>query len=446
MAALTLNAVEVHVPPERAAYNRIRLKYQRLAEEAASGFSASYAETFKNIDDIHNKCTDQVIAMLRDAMEVAVQDVVTQGIYDIDLELFANYLGQYVTWEDDFAVVDDRYMAIVLKAEELDAYRTQRRESRGRWVGGGFGLSGAVKGAMQAGALNVATGAVHGLFNLTAKGITAVGDAIKKNELYSAPSTKATLVDAVYRTIFAVHLGLIDAINDKKPGTITGAVTAEDQEKATRLVQNVEANRLPQDSIQQVLHEALSLDPYNERIYTLWLKNFGDRTGELDTVEGFFGMSVSARAKQDLIDARKATLDFSTAEACDASLAALTAYAESINYRDLDKERTAVNAIKDAHEQAKRTHAGTVYPTIEAAEAAKDEEARTVRGVTYDTHDRAAKARSEKTVGIAFYLALFFFPYVTAFFTLRKGYSINVRVLSFGWLAATVAFVMISQP
>lgn len=113
-----------------------------------------------------------------------------------------------------------------------------------------------------------------------------------------APSTKATLADVVYRTIFSVHVGLIDAINDKKPGTITGAVTAEGQDKAMRamrLVQNVEANRLPQESIQQVLHEALSLDPYNERICKLWLQKFGDRTGELDTVEEFFGMSVRVR-------------------------------------------------------------------------------------------------------------------------------------------------------
>lgn len=203
---------------------------------------------------------------------------------------------------------------------------------------------------------------------------------------------------------------------------------------------------MPETSIQQVLLQALALNPYNDAIYRLWLQKFGDPSGELDAVESFFGISVSTKAKQDLIDARKAALDFSTSEACDTSLATLAAYAQSINYRDFDKEHAAILAIKEAHEQAKRTHAGVVYPTIEAAEIAKDAETRTVRGITYDTHDRANTARSEKTVGIAFYFALFFFPYVTAFFTLRKGYSTNVRVLSFGWLAAIIAFVMVSPP
>lgn len=421
MATLMLNTVSITVSPERISYNSIRLRYQRLAEAAAENFASKFTATFKNMDDIHNKCTEQFIPMLRETAEIAVQDIVAHGIYDIDLELFGDYMGNHVTWDEDFAVIDDKYMGIVLKADELDAYRTQRRESRGRWVGGGFGFSGAVKGAMQAGAMNIATGAVHSLFNLTAKGISAVGDAIKKNELYSDPSTKATLVEAVYRSILSVHFALIDAINDKQPGTVTGAVNDEDDAKAMRLVQNVEAGRLPETSIQQVLLQALALNPYNEAIYRLWLQKFGDPSGELDAVESFFGIAVSTKAEQDLIDARKATLDFSTSEACDTSLATLAAYAQSINYRHFDKECAAILAIKEAHEQAKRTHAGVVYPTIEAAEIAKDAETRTVRGITYDTHDRANTARSEKTVGIAFYLALFFFPYVTAFFTLRNA-------------------------
>lgn len=241
MATLTLNATSLTVSTERVSYNSIRLKFQRLAEAAAEHFATNFTATFKNMDDIHNKCTEQFIPMLRETAEIAVQDIVAHGIYDIDLELFGEYMGSHVTWDEDFAVIDDKYMGIVLKAEELDAYRTQRRESRGRWVGGGFGFSGAVKGAMQAGAMNIATGAVHGLFNLTAKGINAVGDAIKKNELYTAPGTKAALVGAVYRSILSVHFALIDAINEKQPGTITGAVSAEDDAKAMRLVQNVEA-------------------------------------------------------------------------------------------------------------------------------------------------------------------------------------------------------------
>lgn len=161
MTTLTLPAVSIVVPPERVSYNSLRLKYQQLAEAAAATFAANFAVMFTNMDDIHSKCTDQFIPMLRETAEIAVQDIVAHGIYDIDLELFGDYMGNHVTWDEDFAVIDDKYMGIVLKADELDAYRTQRRESRGRWVGGGFGFSGAVKGAMQAGAMNIVGISVH---------------------------------------------------------------------------------------------------------------------------------------------------------------------------------------------------------------------------------------------------------------------------------------------
>lgn len=41
--------------------------------------------------------------------------------------------------------------------------RDIRKNSRGRFIGGGFGIRGAIKGSIQAGALNLFTGAVHGL-------------------------------------------------------------------------------------------------------------------------------------------------------------------------------------------------------------------------------------------------------------------------------------------
>lgn len=434
MTTLLFNSSALTITSERIKYNQIRLKYQALAEEAATRFSADFATTFKNIDDVHNRCTNVVLGMLRDTAELAVKDLVALGIYDIDLSAFEEYLAPYFDWDEEFAAIDDKYLAIVLKAEELDAYRTQRRQSRGRWVGGGFGFGGAVKGAMQAGAMNLATGAVHGLFNLTAKGISAVGDAMKKQELYANPATKETLVDAVYRALFSVHLALIDAANASKPGTYSGYVSAEDQAKATRLLDNIDAGRVPTDATKQVLLDAFSLDPYNEHFYRLWLTKFDDASGDLEKLEAFFGLSVSAQSKHAMIQAHKATLDFSSPEACDASLPKLQAYAKSIGYTQFDKERQAILATKATREQERRTVDGVTYPSDQAAAEARDAQARTVKGVTYHTHAEAEDAKARKSIGVGFYLALACFPYITPFFTLRKGYSNLIRGISFAWM------------
>jgi len=97
-------------------------------------------------------------------------------------------------------------------------------------------------------------------------------------------------------------------------------------------------------------------------------------------------------------------------------------------------------ALKAAREQEKRTVAGVAYASDSAAATAKDELARTVRGVTHSTHAAAEEARSQKIVGFWFYLALFFFPLITPFLTLRKGYPTKVRIISFAWLAVLTVF------
>lgn len=438
---LTLNNTPIAVSPARRNYNTTRLKYLALAKAASAKFTNSYTASFKSIDDVHERCTEIAYSYIREAVEAAIQDLVKLGIYDVDADGFAEFLEPYFTWPEDFAKIDDAYMEIVLKAEELDAYRSERRESRGRWVGGGFGFSGAVKGAMQAGAMNIATGAVHGIFNLGAKAISAAGDAIKKSELFKNPETQAHLTASVHRAVFNVHMALVDAANKSKPDTFSDLVTEEARTRATRLLQNVESGRLPTEAVQNALLEAVNLDPYNENFYRLWLDRFGDQHGQLETVEVFFGIAVVGRAKKELIAARKSALDFSTPQACDASLDLLRQYAESIGYAGFDKEQTAILAEKSAREQEQRTVAGVAYQTEEQAADAKDRLARTVRGVTYATHAEAEEARAQKVVGPGFYLALLFLPYVTPFFTLRKGYSKKVRLISFSWLIA-VAIIM----
>lgn len=52
----------------------------------------------------------------------------------------------------------DAYDGIVMEAKKLHEAREYERASRSKWEGGGFGLKGAIKGAVTAGALNAVTG------------------------------------------------------------------------------------------------------------------------------------------------------------------------------------------------------------------------------------------------------------------------------------------------
>ena len=77
--------------------------------------------------------------------------------------------------------VYDRYAEVVMNEEELDRYRVARREGRARWQGGGFGLAGALSGAVTASALNLVTGAGHMVFNAVGKTISSIASRDRKS-------------------------------------------------------------------------------------------------------------------------------------------------------------------------------------------------------------------------------------------------------------------------
>lgn len=238
--------------------------------------------------------------------------------------------------------------------------------------------------------------------------------------------------------MFNVHYGLINALNDRKPELAIGYVSTDDSAKATRLLDNIAAGRISDTAIRAQLIEALALNPYDEAFYHCWLNQYGDDDGQLETVERYFGVQVAGSAKNDMMRAQFSILDFSTLEACDSSQVKLKSYATSIGYRDIAGYLTEITAIKAQLERSRLTVAGVAYPNDEAAAAARDELARTVKGEVYPTHEKADEVRAQKTVGILFLIAIAFVPYIAAFFTLRKGYSLRARLLSFGWLAAAL--------
>lgn len=128
----------------------------------------------------------------------AVEKLVDMGFYNVDEDIFLDeYYGEYYDYSDYYNKVNDKYMEIVLTEEQKDEYRKLRRESRGRWQGGGFGIGGAMKGAAKAGALNMATGAMHGAFNLGGKLVSSIGASMKKSSLFNNPDTLNTLVEGI---------------------------------------------------------------------------------------------------------------------------------------------------------------------------------------------------------------------------------------------------------
>lgn len=397
MAILTLGKGTIQTTLEREAYNALRLKYQILAEKAHQDFSDRFSVHFSNMDQLHLNCTKVVQQYLNGPVDQAIRDLISIGIMDVDDEQFrSKHLALYSSWGTDFAEVDDKYLSIILKAEELARYKASRRNSGGvGMVGGGFGLEGAAAGMAVATAANVAIGVVGGVFNLGADALSAMGDGVQKWSLFKDPKTKIHLAESVYRLVFQLHIAIVDAaaLHQK---SVYDKVSEEDKVKAKSLFVNISRGRIAGETAKSYLIQSIALNPFEPASYLLWLDFYGDEDGQLSHLAEHFGIWEVQDRKKLMLLQYKENLNVSSLEECAASLINLENYANKINCKDIVGERASILTVIDRLKLEHRTFNGIVYETQEAAqaqmqvaEAQREVLRKTVDGVHYSSSEEA---------------------------------------------------------
>jgi hypothetical protein len=293
----------VTASPARARYTAIRRHFTARAEAAEQAFSAAYDRQIDSLDTLVKEADEIGKGIIEGEVKRAVDKLVAEfAAYSISEEsFFRNYCLERLLWGESLARTTDQYNEIVMNAEQLDAYRTARREGRGKWIGGGFGVGGAVKGALQAGALNLATNAVHGTINALAKGASMAGDAQRKEAVFKHPETKASLCHDVFVSVFQLHYAFIDAANDVSAAGIESGVPDADTNRQRALFDNIQKGRVPAEKLPEALTECLTLSPFNQFPYDFILERFGDATQALEQAATFFGVEGITQTKATII-------------------------------------------------------------------------------------------------------------------------------------------------
>ena len=114
-------------------------------------------------------------------------------IYDVSNEKYISLCVDCSSIDNAFEMILDELDKIVDDQNEMRQYRAARKAYRGRMVGGGFGLSGAIKGAVQAGAINATTGLAHSTVNAIGNMGSAIAASAKKVSLYNNSKTRDIL-------------------------------------------------------------------------------------------------------------------------------------------------------------------------------------------------------------------------------------------------------------
>ena len=114
---------------------------------------------------------------------------------------------------------ENHIYSIEAQRERNKAYRIARKESRARWVGYGFGLSGAIKATLQANVLNSTSGLAHDAYNSIGDTFDAIrlgGKSLfhstvagmEKMQIYKNQSTRNMLHNSIYNQVFFFHYAI----------------------------------------------------------------------------------------------------------------------------------------------------------------------------------------------------------------------------------------------
>lgn len=331
----------IDVPASRVFSNSIYGVFNPIEKEWHNKISNDFYEIFENLDDVYENSNKLAQDVLSQSVNAALGILAEHSIYDVDEQKFIEcYLIKYDVWDKHFEIISSQYESIIQETAQKDAYRTQRRLNRSKMVGFGPAPSrenGYRSPQQYANFSNAVDNIGHGIFNMMAKGVTAIGNSIKKDEIFKNPETVESLDSAVRSIILAGREAVIDALNERHDGAIH-RYTKEERQKASAIITNVENGRIPEANVRREILSLFNTYPYDKRIYTNLLTRFGADAGKLDAIAEYFGISNLAIEKEKIFRSKLNDANLSSVDAIQANTNLFREFANNIGYSGHEKD------------------------------------------------------------------------------------------------------------
>lgn len=356
------------------AYNKYHRRFRREADQAQARFYQLYQQN-TSLDDVIRNGPAQMRQSVSNGIDACVKILIERNILSIDSKRFEErYPEIRDIWCEPYLKLYDRYAEIALNQEELDRYRVARRGNRARWSGGGFGLSGALKGAATAGALNLVSGAGHMVFNGMGKIASSLSASAEKSRIFDDPGTYASLAEGVWKGAFYLHYALLDCLaqTGADPVPASGVISSEAEKNAAAILNNAK-QMTDIEQCRSAMVQSIRENPYQEEWYRFALQRFGDPDQTLEDAANYFGITTIRAEKRRMLDEFARTLPLGTEEQAQSAAQQVLQFKERLHCIDDSQYSRAITQAVERFDEQYRTVDGTVLPSREAADAARDE-------------------------------------------------------------------------
>ena len=266
-------------------------------DEFNSIYKAFHEQSFEMVEKFMNTISDEsldsIMANLKDItaeivcsfVDMAIEYLTKLGIWNISREQFIEeYCDDYFPFMKLYNAYAAEYNKILDKAEQQKLYREYQRSSRSRWSGGGFGLSGAVRGAINAGILNAVTGTFRFIGDSVVNVMDSYNVSVDKERLHNSDFFESYATDLQYMCdcigmslYLKLHrLGKVEGINFN-----SGEVEA--------IISNLENHSTTREKQLNMLVGCIKKDPYNFNIYRHLFSILGASNIEVAQIAHYFG-------------------------------------------------------------------------------------------------------------------------------------------------------------
>lgn len=268
--SFTLLDTSINITEERANY----INLVTFCEKISKGVYEQYSAKYKSVSDIRtlfNKTPEWLSETLKKPISQILDFYVRNNIYDVSAESIEIELTSESEFGVGFQELYDKAMMVYDKEQDQKEMREIRKANRSYWEGGGFGLSGAIKGAATAGALNAASGVGHSIMN----GIGNIGSALERdyelNNLLKEYSDK--LPFALQLAVANYYIRMIPVLEKKANWTIS-PIYSSDVEQSENMISTLSNRSLSEEQKKEIIFKIIDINPLQKDIYKYVFKTY----------------------------------------------------------------------------------------------------------------------------------------------------------------------------
>ena len=264
-------------------YGKIKALLVKEAREGIASYKNLY-DRYGNVENLlrtgENDISHIVLNVFNNFKSIALQ----RGIYDFSIDKL-KYSSEYrqIIKPISEAISDIHYQLSAINSEEetTKEERRLRKATRGRVVGGGFGLTGALKGMAMAGAINMGTGLLHGSVNTVGNIFTSISASNDRRSLYK--SAKSYLEDALWESISSLLPFICDVLNVR-------ANIHYSKEQA--ILKNIQDGSFGDFDLRKPFTDAFLAYPFDDNLYKCYLLTYPEEQDVVVRMGKDFGVAL----------------------------------------------------------------------------------------------------------------------------------------------------------